>query len=199
MTNKVLSSLEDTREDHEGLSGGAYTYILKFKNTATGEEKTLFSSDIVGGDNVSAAGEGLHEATDALKDWFYLDTFANGEGGVLSLRVALDGETQGNDYQDTLAELSMQFAVELIKPEEEPEPGGGGTPKEKESVPEEKETEKTVKKTVTKHVTKNKVVKTGDSTNILPLLAAAGISGLVFLLLAIYSLRERRRQKGGES
>ena len=27
--------------------------------------------------------------------------------------MGLDGETQGNDYQDTLADLAMSFAVEL--------------------------------------------------------------------------------------
>ena len=76
MTNEVLKSLEDTRDNDE-LKGGAYTYILTFKNTTSGEEKTLFSSDVVGGEEVSQAGEGLHEATSALqKDWLYLDTFA---------------------------------------------------------------------------------------------------------------------------
>ena len=35
--------------------------------------------------------------------------------------MGLDGETQGNDYQDTLADLAMNFAVELK--EAAPEPG----------------------------------------------------------------------------
>ena len=33
--------------------------------------------------------------------------------GIITLEVALDGETQGNSYQDTLADLQMNFAVEL--------------------------------------------------------------------------------------
>jgi hypothetical protein len=73
----------------------------------------LFSSDTVGGDTVDAAGEGLHEATDALADYFYLDTLSSGQSGTVTLKIALDGETQGNDYQDTLADLQMNFAVEL--------------------------------------------------------------------------------------
>lgn len=174
MTNEVLKTLEDTR-DAAALSGGAYTYVLTYTSDA-GEEKTLFSSDIVGGDNVSEAGEGLHEATDALDEWFYLDTLGTDEGGVLTLRVALDGETQGNDYQDTLAELQMQFAVELheanVIPPDEPDP-----PK--------------------KH--KKKKIKTGDYTNYVPYMIAAAVSGLALLLLAIYSLRERRRQRGGNA
>lgn len=177
MTNEVLKTLEDTR-DAAALSGGAYTYILSYKNNETGEEKLLFSSEIVGGDNVSAAGEGLHEATDALDEWFYLDTLNKDEGGVLTLRVALDGETQGNDYQDTLAELQMQFAVELR------EPGFHGNPPPKPHKPSKPRKPK---------------VKTGDYTNYVPYLIAAAVSGLALLLLAIYSLRERRRQRGGKA
>lgn len=109
MTNKVLSSLEDS----VGVaSGGAYTYHLRYTNPQ-GEETTLFSSDTVGGDTVGAAGEGLHEATNALQDYFYLDTLTTGQSGKITLEVALDGETQGNSYQDTLADLQMNFAVEL--------------------------------------------------------------------------------------
>ena len=78
-----------------------------------GAEKTLFSSDTVGGETVGSAGEGLHEATDALKDYFYLDTLASGQGSAVTLQVTLDGETQGNGYQKTLADLKMNFAVEL--------------------------------------------------------------------------------------
>lgn len=31
------------------------------------------------------------------------------------MTVALDGETQGNGYQDTLAKLQMNFAVEKVE------------------------------------------------------------------------------------
>ncbi|MEE1163912.1 MAG: hypothetical protein UHU21_09475, partial [Lachnospiraceae bacterium] len=139
MTNDVIKTLEDTRQA-DALSGGAYTYQLSYKNTVTGKEKTIFSSDMVGGDSVSQAGEGLHEATDALKDWFYLDTLESGQNGVLTLHIMLDGETQGNDYQDTLAELKMRFAIELREPgekvsEEKPEkePDQPGKKKAKKS------------------------------------------------------------------
>ena len=185
MTNEVLKTLEDTREA-AALSGGAYTYKLTYKNSKTGEEKTLFSSETVGGENVSEAGEGLHEATDALDEWFYLDTLKNDEGGILTLHVELDGETQGNDYQDTLAELQMQFAVELREPEIH-----GDTPPKKPDKP-----SKPGKPSKT---TKRSKVKTGDYTNYVPYLIAAAVSGLALLLLAIYSLRERRRQRGGKA
>ena len=174
MTNSVISSLEDS---NRGAAGGAYTYILTFKNNQTGEEKDLYRSDTVGGEDISVAGEGLHEATDALTEWLYLDTFAKDEGGVINLRVMLDGETQGNGYQDTLAELEMNFAVELTQPESgEQEPD---------------------KKVIHKVIKKTKVVRTGDYTDTLPYIFAAAISGVVLLVLAVYSMRERRKQRGG--
>ena len=110
MQNEVMQSLEDASKTAEG---GAYTYILTYKNV-NGQTETLFSSDSVGGEGyVKKDLEGLHGATDNLKEYFYLDTIASGQQGLITLKVALDGETQGNDYQNTLAELRMKFAVEL--------------------------------------------------------------------------------------
>lgn len=201
MTNKVLKSLEDTRANDTGLAGGAYTYILTFKNTTTGAEKVLFSSDTVGGESVSASGEGLHEATGALEDWLYLDTFKNGEGGTLTLRVALDGETQGNDYQDTLAELQMNFAVELNNTKQEEKEPDKKKPIDDDDDDDDKKSSShssshTSSSTSSSSTT---IVKTGDYTDTIPYIVAAGVSGLFFLLLAFYSLRERRRQKGGRA
>ena len=111
MLNQVLRSLEDVSKT---AAGGGYTYILRYR-TAAGADRELFNSDTVGGENPLAdvVGEGLHEATGALEDYFYLDTMTTGQQGVVTLKVALDGESQGNDYQDTLADLRMKFAVEL--------------------------------------------------------------------------------------
>lgn len=180
MANEVINSLEDTR-DADSLSGGAYSYILTYKKNGATEGRTLYSSDTVGGDDISPAGEGLHEATDALikdgdDEYIYLDTYNKGEGGVLTLYVELEGETQGNDYQDTLADLQFRFAVEKNLTKE------GGREEE-------------VVKRRTIH--KQRVVRTGDYTNTIPYLIAAAVSGITVLILAFYSLRERRRQRGG--
>lgn len=110
MTNKVLHSLED--RSHAGTKGGAYAYRLTYRGP--GGTRTLYDSDTVGGEQIGQGGEGLHEATGALQNYFYLDTLKRGQTGVVTLRVALDGETQGNSYQDTLADLQMNFAVEKI-------------------------------------------------------------------------------------
>ena len=118
MQNEVLYSLED-RSANKETGGGAYTYRLVYTDKS-GAQNVLFDSDTVGGESggtvdemLAGLGEGLHGATNALKDYFYLDTMYNGQGGSITLEVALDGETQGNHYQDTLADLQMVFAVEL--------------------------------------------------------------------------------------
>ena len=102
MSNTILTSLEDS----SNASGGAYEYELTY--SGPGGSKTLYSSTTVGGID----SDGLHEATNALENFFYLDTIPAGGSGTVKLIVKLDGETQGNNYADTLAELKMDFAVE---------------------------------------------------------------------------------------
>lgn len=108
ITNEVLTTLEDSQSS---ASGGNYTYRLFYKDKA-GSETVLYDSSSVGGEKSSSAGEGLHEATNSMEDYLYLDSLkANGTGTVY-LYLKVDGETQGNGYQDTLAKLRMNFAVE---------------------------------------------------------------------------------------
>lgn len=208
MTNKVLKSLEDTRDNAE-LAGGAYTYRLTYKGPTSEQDRVLFDSDTVGGEDQSVWGQGLHEATGALEDWLYLDTYKNGQGGQLVLTVALDGETQNNDYQDTLAELKMNFAVELNTNEESPSSntgsGGGGSIKDESREPSGNgSTNKSGGGSSNRSSSSSsgggtQIVRTGDYTDTIPYLIAAGVSGLILLILAIYSVRERRRQKGGRA
>lgn len=110
MTNEVLESLEDAVTVAEG---GAYTYKLTYI-APDGAETVLYDSEVVGGED-PVDEEGLHQATDSLEDYFYLDTLKVGEKAKVTLYVQLEGETQGNDYQDTLAQLRMNFAVELVE------------------------------------------------------------------------------------
>lgn len=170
MTNKVLYSLED-RSANSGTAGGAYTYVLTYKDHV-GTETVLFSSDTVGGENVSAGGEGLHEATGALEEYFYLDTLTNGQAGRIQLVVSLDGETQGNDYQDTLADLQMNFAVELnVTPTDEEVPG--------------------------EPTRRANIVRTSDESDLGGLFIAMTASGVLLLAMAVYSLRQGRKEKKG--
>ena len=182
MTNEVLQSLEDTRTMN-GLAGGGYTYELTYTGPGAAEPQILFSSETVGGDVKAGEREGLHEATSGLENYFYLDTLKKGDEGQIKLVVALDGETQGNDYQDTLAKLQMNFAVEL-NPDTTPTPTPTGT-----ATP-------TPTRTTTNRTT---VVKTGDDTNKLPYYLGLGGGGLVVLFLAIYLTKKRKDEKKEEA
>ena len=190
MTNEVLQSLEETAGS--GASGGAYEYELTYTDPA-GAREVLFTSDTVGGEN-SSSRVGLKAATSGLEDFLYLDTLSPGQRGVVTLRVALDGETQGNDYQNTLASLQMNFAVDTTTVNNQ---------------------------TVTRVVDENGnpilvddngdpvadddggshartgIVRTGDENDLLPYVAAAGVSGLLLLILAIIGIKERKKAEKG--
>ena len=107
MSNTVVNSFEDSSSK---AAGGAYEYELTYTGPS-GTDTTLYSSNAVGGDDTTY-GEGLHEATDALENFFFLETLSKGQQAKITLTIALDGETQGNSYQKTLADLEMSFAVE---------------------------------------------------------------------------------------
>ncbi len=170
LTNEVVNSLED-RSANANTGGGAYTYYLAYEGS--NRQQVLFDSDTVGGEG---SDEGLKEATDALEDYVYRDTLSPGQSGVITLKIALDGETQGNHYQDTLADLQMRFAVE-VRPEpvtvvEEGPPG----------TPDPDTPERTL------------IVRTGDETRLAPYVAVMGVSGLLFLALAVYGAKEGKKQ-----
>ena len=94
LSNEVVQSLEDSTE----ASGGAYTYILQYN----GED--IYNNDTVGGEDTTG-GEGLHKATNAMEEFFFLGTLAAGDSGEVTLTVALDGESQGNSYQDAAGQI----------------------------------------------------------------------------------------------
>ena len=178
MSNEVLESLEEGSK----AEGGAYTYVLTYYDPS-GEEAVLFDSETVGGEGSSRVGKGLEQATDSLDDFFYLDRLDAGKAASVHLRVVLDGETQGNGYQDTLARLQINFAVEKVAP-------STVTVKGKDTVIRKTVTgeSNTVKKTITRP-------KTGDTTNILLFSTAALVSGLVLLLLGVAAMK-KRHEKG---
>lgn len=175
MTNQVLNSFEDASV----ANGGAYTYVLTYINAA-GTPNEIYSSNAVGGES-TAGGVGLHRATIGMEEFFYLDSVANGSGGTLTLQVALDGETQGNNYQNTLAELAMRFAVEPTaeNPQNPQTPSNPGNPTEPPKTPEQ-----------------TKLVKTGDDAPVVPYLILAGVSGALLMALAVLSLKRSRRDTG---
>ena len=124
MENSIVRTLEKTTAKKK-VSGtgkaenGGYTYEL-IHYDKNGEEDVLFSNEKVGGENGKVADpkdsskelEGLEPATSALDDWFFVETLAQDEEGMVVLHVAFDGETEVNDYMDTDGELNLRFAVE---------------------------------------------------------------------------------------
>ena len=161
MANEVLKSLEEGAND-KNAEGSAYEYLLTYTDP-DGKTKTLYDSETVGGDN----SKGLNEATNALEEFFFLDSLAKGETAHVDLKVTMDGETEQNAYFDTLAQVKMKFAVEL--PDTEPE-----------------------RKTVSSHRT---IVKTGDDTDLLPYFAIMIGSGVLLLAIAIATVVRRRRDR----
>lgn len=126
MSNEIRQTLEKTLASAKVIEGtgapenGAYTYELIHVNK-DGKSEVLFSNDTVGGDNDVVIGgkdeEGLEAATNALEEYFYIDTLKQGESGYVVLNVAFEGETEVNDYMDTNGGLAVKFAVELTATE----------------------------------------------------------------------------------
>ncbi len=178
MENSIVQTLEKANAKKR-VSGtgqaenGGYTYELTL-HKSDGTTSVLFSNATVGGEAVVNNREGLEPATNALEDWFYIDTLKkNGDSGTVVLHVAFDGETEVNDYMDTDGELNVRFAVEL-PPE--------GTP------PEETEVIK-------------KVVKTGDQSRLLMWASIGLVAGLLMFVLAFLSRKkdEKADGKGGRA
>jgi hypothetical protein len=97
--------------------------------------------------------------------------------GEESTEEELDGETEGNAYFDTFAQIRMRFAVEpTVEPED--------TVKER-----------TVERKVPGENVNRTVVRTGDETRLFPYYVAMFVSGLLLLWLAFVSLRERKQER----
>ena len=171
LSNEILRSLEEGSP----AQGGAYTYTLSYYSPS-GEETVLFDSDTVGGEGSSPAGEGLQQADSALGDYFYLGRLDSGASGTVALAVSLEGETQGNDYQNTLAQLQMSFAVEETAPETVVQQGE----------------DKVIRRTVTTSP------KTGDYRNMLLFSGIALAGGVVLVVLLVVMVKRRREDEKGE-
>lgn len=170
MKNEVLESLEDAGD----AAGGAYDYLLTYTDTS-GKTTTLYSSEKFGGEG-KIGGVGLHGATRTLQNYFYLDRMKNATSGVVKLKVALDGETLVNDYQNTLARLQMDFATELVSG------GGSTTPGNPESLRPDRN-----------------AVKTGDETEIMRYIILMFGSGLLLLIGGLLLLSGRQEEEMAET
>lgn len=163
LSNEVIQSLQGA--DAERDLGGGYEYRLSYEGPSG--STTLYESRALGGNGY----EGLHEAANGLDDYVFLDTLDPNQSGIVKLDIVLDGETQGNDYQEKIAEVALQFATEINDNE----------PK--------RETDKVIHETK-----KNRIVNTSTLTNRLPWLIVSAISGMILLILAFFGMKERKKE-----
>ena len=167
----ILNEIITSFEDNSIANGGAYEYYLDYTDPS-GTTTVIYDSKTVGGEDTTG-GTGLHETTTALQNYIYLGAIGAGQSGYMTLKVTLDGETQGNDYQNTLAKLMLQYAVE--------------------ETPEATNTTVTRTHTTTTTTSSSNPVKTGDETNYLPYILGMLLSGLILLLLALLSYNRYRK------
>lgn len=119
MSKEIMESLEDGRE----ASGGGYNSRLVYKSS-NGEERLLYSLEL-GGETEEGEPEGLHQLPayyPSEGEFFFLERLESGAGSRLELTFELDGESQGNAYLATLAQMQMKFAVEDLGAEAPSEP-----------------------------------------------------------------------------
>lgn len=193
MSNKVIQTLEKANSSRKGITSpgtgqaenGGYTYELIHIDNDN-KQTVLFSNRKVGGDARPNDMQGLEQATNALDDWFYIQTIGKGGHGTVTLNVELEGETQANDYMDTEGELELRFAVELTKEGSvTPAPPGSKTP-----------VTKLITKTVEKDTDSSNGVKTGDMSQPGLWITIMAVSGLILLVLAVMSIRRDRKEAG---
>ena len=185
MENDIIRSMEDY-DNNRATNGGAYSYRLVYYDDANKNGRVLYDSEAVGGENAPTdALVGLNEATQNLENFFFLGTLKNSQEGKVTLEVGIDGEAQGNDYQNTMAQLRMRFAVEMVPTyESKVEEGKDDSPSKKQEVT---------------PTTPPGVVKTGDEVNMTPYFIAAFISGLLLLVVCIMRVRDEKKRGAGAS
>lgn len=163
MTNDILKTLEDGTK----ATNGAYGYRLSYVDQSQ-KETIIYESSALGGDD----SKGL-KSIKGLDDYFYLGRLDKADQGTVLLTLSVDGETQGNSYQASMAQIEMNFAVETVK-----------------------NPAITVDKTEHKNIFTT--VKTGDNTNILIYCALGLVSGLLLVSLALFFKKKDQEEKEGE-
>lgn len=115
-----MENSSENFEDGKNL-GGVYTYRLNYNSSSANRE--IYNSDKVGGlidEADTDATIGIEGATEELNDDIILERLAPNAKGVVTMYLALDGETLDNNYQSTEGQLSILFKLEVV-PEAKPE------------------------------------------------------------------------------
>lgn len=165
LKNEILESLE---ESSQGANGGAYGYHLSYIGPDN-QTTTLFSSDTVGGGKEGDYKGGLKDVNKGIDDFFYVGQLNSGQSGKVELAISLEGETQGNAYQNArLADIQMQFAVNIVGSD------------------------------ATRNLVYASMMQTGDQLmSNLPILLGLAGAGLLMLILALVGLRKKKQNEKG--
>ena len=143
--------------------GSGYIGSLTNKNPDKNAPGVLFDNIQVGGSS-NVPIEGLKQLTTATGDYFCIGELKAGESGVVTMSVQFDGESENNAYEDTAGKLLLQFAVEDSNQEVTPQKTPAASTK----------------------------TKTGDSVNLL-LMIALMTAALLAILLTIINYRRDRK------
>ena len=169
MKSEVLKTLEDSYDRSEN---GGYTFTLANVDPK-GNREILFSNDTVGGESKPGNMEGLHQATNATKEWFFIQELKTGEEGYTELEVKFDGDTEVNDYMDTYGKLKVAYAVEMDE-------NNSGTHK------------------TTSDSSSGRTTKTGDDSSPITMVLAMILSLLLAAAVVWSYRRDQRKEKGGD-
>lgn len=187
MKNQVLESMEKSLR-----SGGSYSYKLTY-TSPKGEDKVIITNEVVSGDSSSAnsgaaSTEGLFDATEATGEYFFLDTLAPEAKALMTLEVAIDGETHGNTYFDSDAKIQLSFAAEPTD-----KPGTPGDATQQEAEPSQPSQPQTTPAPEPQKST-NPLSQTGDAIALGLVMAVVAVSAIVLVV----ALVNKRRQKNKE-
>lgn len=192
MRNEVLKSMEESFDDANSNSGGSYSYKLVYISPQN-EEKVILTNEVVSGDAGTGKTSGLFDATESTGEWFYLDTLAPEATAKVILTVGIDGETHGNRYFDTSAELKLAFAAEPTD-----EPGTPGTAKQPDDPSSKKDNPKPNDDPKKTDKSNGKLSQTGDMIPLTIIAVVAIAAGILVVVVALRNRRESREDEEGD-
>lgn len=192
MRNEVLKSMEESFDDANSNSGGSYSYKLVYISPQN-EEKVILTNEVVSGDAGTGKTSGLFDATESTGEWFYLDTLAPEATAKVILTVGIDGETHGNRYFDTSAELKLAFAAEPTD-----EPGTPGTAKQPDDPSGKKDNPKPNDDPKKTDKSNGKLSQTGDMIPLTIIAVVAIAAGILVVVVALRNRRESREDEEGD-
>lgn len=187
MKNKVLESMEKSLR-----SGGSYSYKLTYTNPK-GEQKVIITNEVVSGDTGSGSTEGLFDATEATGEYFFLDTLAPQAKAMMTLEVAIDGETRGNTYFDSGAQIQLQFAAE---PTDKPGTPGDVTQIDQPKKKDEQQSPQQPPQPTPQKTAEKQLSQTGDTIAIGALVVVALVAAGVLVGVGVRQRRQKRNEEG---